>query len=231
MSKFDGCRSQKMHDEEDCVGHFKTLMKQELFTTTAEFAEQLFKLADMPLYDDSSRLLTSGTACSMSLEHWSAVTNLLQEALLPSAVIVHRAQFEALLRSIWVLYAASEEQISKLCANLNLETEQDAKNLPQAADMMAALKVKAPPQAYDALTRFKDNSWKALNSYAHAGIHPIRRHAEGYPPPLIEGIAKNANGLAVLAAMQAVVLGGEQHLQQKILDLAAKYPDCMPAPL
>ena len=203
-------------------------MTQDLFAATAEFSEQLFKLAELPLYNDSSRHSISDIACSMSFEHWSAAIQLLQEVLLSSAVIVHRAQFEALLRSIWVLYAASEEQIGKLSADLNLETEQAAKNLPQVADMMAALKEKGPPQVHDALTRFKDNSWKALNSYAHAGIHPIRRHSEGYPTPLIESIAKNANGLAVIAAMQAAVLGGAQPLQRQILDLAAKYPTCMP---
>jgi hypothetical protein len=70
-----------------------------------------------------------------------------------------------------------------------------------------------------------------LNSYAHAGIHPIRMHAVGYPDQLIENIAINANGLAIVGAMQAVVLSGAQPLQRKILDLAAQYPGCMPPPL
>lgn len=202
-------------------------MKHDFFAATAEFAEQLFKLIELPRYDDSNRLLVSDIACSLSFDHWSAVLKLLQEALLPSAVVVHRAQFEALLRSIWVFYAASEEQLGKLSTQLNHETEQAAKNLPQVADMMAALKEKGPAKVHDALTRFKDNSWKALNSFAHAGNHPIRRHADGYQPTLIESIARNANGLAVIAAMQAAVLGGAQPLQRQILDLAAKYPACM----
>lgn len=206
-------------------------MTRDIFEATDEMAAQLFKLIDLPLCNASSRLITSDVACSMSLEHWVATHNLLRSAMLPSAITVHRAQFEALLRSIWVLYAASEEQISKLSAELHLETEQGAKNLPQVAEMMSALSKKGPQQAYEALGRFKDNSWKALNSYAHAGIHPIRRHAEGYPLQLIESIAKNSNGLAVLSAMQASVLSGVQPLQRKILDLAARYPDCMPPPL
>lgn len=206
-------------------------MKRDLFSETTDFAKRLFKLIELPLYDDSTRLEISDIACSMSFEHWKAATRLLQDALLPSAVIIHRAQFEAVLRSIWVLYAASDEQIGKLASPLNLEAEQAAKNLPQVANMLGALKEKGPPQAHDALTRFKDNSWKALNSYAHAGIHPIWRHAEGYPTPLIEGIVRNTNGLAVIAAMQAAVLSGVQPLQREILDLAARYPDCMPPPL
>ncbi|MDP2433997.1 MAG: hypothetical protein Q8O33_18545 [Pseudomonadota bacterium] len=206
-------------------------MNRDVFDATKEFAAKLFELVDLPLYDQSSRLVTSDVACSMSLEHWSATLQLMQSALLPSAVTVHRAQFEALLRSIWILYAANDQQIDKLVSDLNLETDQTAKNLPQVADMLTALEKNGPAQAFEALTRFKDNSWKALNSYAHAGIHPIRRHAEGYPIPLIESITKNANGLAVVAVMQASVLSGAQPLQREILDLASKYPECMPPPL
>lgn len=206
-------------------------MKCDVFEATEELAVQLFKLIDLPLLNASSRLAVSDVACSMSLEHWTATRSLLKTAMLPSAVTVHRVQFEALLRSLWVLYVASEEQLAKLSAVLTIETEQDAKNLPQVAEMMTALSKNGPPQAYEALSRFKDNSWKALNSYVHAGIHPIRRHAEGYPIQLIESIAKNANGLAILSAMQAAVLSGVQPLQREILDLAAQYPDCMPPPL
>lgn len=206
-------------------------MSRDTFKYTEEFSAKLFGLVRLPLYDQSTRLVTSDVACSLSLEHWRATINLLQVGLLPSAMAVHRAQFEALLRSVWILYAATDLQINKLASELNLETEQAAKNLPQVAEMMADIEKEAPPQAHEALVRFKDNSWKALNSYAHAGIHPIRRHAEGYPRPLMEGIAKNANGLAIVAAMQASVLCGVQPLQRQILDLAAKYPECMQPPL
>lgn len=203
-------------------------MNQDLYRATQELATKLFALVDLPRYDESARLVSSDIACSMSLEHWSATIHLLQAALLPSAVTVHRAQFEALLRSIWILYAASDSHINKFATKLTLEAEQAAKNLPQTAQMMSALQEKGPPQAYEALARFKDNSWRALNSYVHAGIHPIRRHAEGYPITLIESIAKNANGLAIVAFMHTSVLCGVQSLQRQILDLAAKYPECMP---
>ena len=205
-------------------------MHRDVFVATEELAAKLLQLIDLPLFDDTSRLVVSDVACSMSLEHWAATRSLLNAGMLPSAVVVHRAQFEALLRSIWILYAAPEEHLSKLSAELTVETEQNAKNLPQVADMMAAVNKKGPPQAYEALNRFKENSWKALNSYAHAGLHPIRRHAEGYPVQLIESIARNANGLAILSAMQVAVLSGLQPLQREILDLAAQYPDCMPPP-
>lgn len=188
-------------------------------------------IIDVPLFDDSPRFQISDVACSLSLEHWTSARALLRSGLLPSAVVVHRAQFEALARSIWLLYAASDDHLSKLTAILSLESEQAAKNMPQTAEMLEHLAKKAPPPAYDALSRFKENSWKALNSFAHAGIHPIRRHADGYPVELLKNILRNANGLAVVGCMQAVVLAGQQPLQRSILALASKKPTCMPPPL
>ena len=206
-------------------------MARNIFKATVDLSEKLLPLIDLALFDNSSRLVVSDISCSLSLEHWKATLNLLEGDLLPSSVVVHRAQFESLLRSVWILYAASDAQINKLSEVLTLESEQNAKNLPQVADMMASVNKKGPPQAFDTLNRLKENSWKALNSYAHAGIHPIRRHAEGYPVQLLESIARNSNGLAVVSAMQAVVLAGAQPLQREILNLASQYPDCMPPPI
>ena len=97
--------------------------------------------------------------------------------------------------------------------------------------MMQALEISGPKEAYDALARFKNHSWKALNSYAHAGIHPLRRHAEGYPAALAHGVLCNSNALAILSGMQAVVLSGAQPLQRELLALGARHSSCMPPPL
>lgn len=202
-----------------------------IFDESDNLAEEFMALIDVPLFDDSLCIRTSDVACSLSLEHWASVRALLRSGLLPSAVVVLRAQFEALVRSIWLLYAASEDHLSKLTTILSLESEQTAKNLPQTAEMMQALAKKAPPEAYNALSRFKENSWKPLNSYVHAGIHPIRRHNDGYPAQLVHDVLRNANGLAVVGCMQAAVLSGQQSLQPSILALAAKHPACMPPPL
>lgn len=202
-----------------------------LIEETEDFATKLYSIIDVPRFDDTERIRVSDVACSMSLEHWDAARSLLNGGLLPSALVVHRAQFEALVRSVWALYAASDGKIGKLSATLSLESEQVAKNLPQIAEMMADLSTKAPPQAYDALNRFKDNSWKALNSYAHAGIHPLRRHEEGYPVVLLASVLRNANGLAVVAGMQAAVLSGRQLLVKEVLAVSLAHPSCMPPPL
>lgn len=203
----------------------------EIFRQSDLLAEKIQLLIDMPLLNESARIITSDVACSLSFEHWHSVRALLECSLLPSSIVIHRAQFESLVRSVWITYSASEDQIDKLSTDLNLESEQAAKNLPQVADMIVSIGKSGPREAFDALSRFKDNSWKALNSYVHAGIHPIRRHSEGYPVKLIYDVLRNANGLAVMSAMQAVVLSGEQPMQKDVLELAFDFNECMPPPL
>ena len=194
-------------------------------------AEELLALVDLPLCNDTARVDIADTACSLSFEHWHSVRLLLAGSLLPSALVVHRSQFEAILRSIWLTYAASDGDVARLASDLSLEAEQAAKGVSQTQYMMAALAQSGPAEAHAALARFKDNSWKALNSYAHAGIHPLRRHADGYPTGLMHGVLCNANGLAILSGMQAAVLSGAQPLQREVLALAARHPSCMPPPL
>lgn len=194
-------------------------------------ADELLDLLDMPLCNDSARVGIADTACSLAFEYWHSVRLLLAAGQLPAALVVHRSQFEALLRSVWLTYAASDLDIAKLTAELNLESEQAAKNLPAANKMMEDLAKSGPIEAHGALARFKEQSWKALNSYAHAGIHPLRRHAVGYPVPLMRGVLCNSNGLGVLSAMQATVLSGAQPLQKQILQIAAAYATCMPPPI
>ena len=130
---------------------------------------------------------------------------------------------------MWLTWPAREEDLAKLTATLDLESEQAAKNMPTVALMMQTIQEKAPPAAYTALNLFKEHNWKALNSYTHAGIHPLRRHADGYPTALIHNVLRNANGVGVMSCMQAVVLSGKQLLQTDILAIAARYPSCTPA--
>ena len=203
----------------------------DIFDESDALAEELLAVIDMPLINDSPKIRTSDVACSLVLEHWHSARALPRRGLLPSAVVVHRAQFEALTRSIWLAYAASDEGAAKLTAMLSLESEQMAKNMAQMAEMMQDLAKRAPPQAYEALSRFKDNSWEALNSYAHAGLHPIRQHHDGYPFKLLHDVLRNANGLGIMSCMQAVVLSGQQQLQRVLLEVTSKHSTCTPAPL
>ena len=143
-------------------------------------------------------------------------------------MVVHRAQFEATIRSVWLTYSASEADVAKLASDLNAESEQAAKNSPSVVAMMDALAGKAPSQALEALGRIRSNSWRPMTSYAHAGIHAISRHREGHPVSLLHAILKNTNGLAVLGYFQLVGICGRQAMQREILALAEPFFACLP---
>lgn len=196
---------------------------EHIFEQSEALAADVTQAIALPLYDDSERLRVSDLLCSLAVEHSASARALLQAGLLPSALVIHRAQFEAVLRSIWTLYAASDAQLGKLAAELTVDSEQAAKNLPSASAMMEELAKKAPAGAYAPLHEFKTHNWQALNSYVHAGIHPIRRHMNGYPGGLILQALLNVNGLFVLAAMQAAILTGVPNLQREVLAAAARY--------
>ena len=70
-----------------------------IFDESDSLAEKLMAMIDAPLFDDSPRLRISDVACSLSLEHWASARALLRSGFLPSAIVVHRAQFEALNQS------------------------------------------------------------------------------------------------------------------------------------
>lgn len=70
-------------------------------------------------FDMSSRITASFQACSVSLEHARGLRTLMAEDLPTSAIALMRLQFEALTRSVWLLYAASDAAVEKLTAPLS----------------------------------------------------------------------------------------------------------------
>jgi hypothetical protein len=62
----------------------------------------------------------------------------LELGLLPSALVVHRTQFESLVRSIWLTWPAREDDLPNLTVTLDLDSEQAAKNMPTVPLMRIA---------------------------------------------------------------------------------------------
>lgn len=195
-----------------------------LFDQSDALAAEVIQVIDHPLYDDRDRFKVSNRLCLLSMEHAHGARALLAAGFMSSALVIHRAQFEAVTRAIWSMYAASDREVEKLASSLTLDTEQAAKSLPTVTVMMAALAEKGPAPPVESLREFMDYNWKALNSYVHAGIHPVCRHVEGYPAALIREALLNVNGLLMLTAMQASVLTGLPGLQRQVLEVGGRYP-------
>ena len=206
------------------------MIDHEIFQRSEQLVQNMIEIIDHPAYDGSARITASGNLCQLSIEHSCAFRKLAENGMFTSSFVVLRAQFEAVLRAIWTLYSATDNQIERLSAQLDIESEQSAKNLPQAHDMLSALA--STPNAkvpFDALSAFKGSAWKALNSYAHAGIHPLSRMTNGYPLELVIANVRVSNALAMIAAMQFCILTGIPGLQKKLSPLNESFHDCLPA--
>lgn len=99
----------------------------------------LASIVDYPLWDESPRVTLSATLAVGSLQFAAAVRTLCNAGLLLGASATLRSQFEALIRSVWVLHRATDNQIERLSANLSHETQQASKNIPLVNEMMAEL--------------------------------------------------------------------------------------------
>ena len=196
-----------------------------------KFFEALEELINHPFYDDSEKLKISVVLADISLNFALSVRLLCVNGQLLGSSTCLRSQFEALVRSIWIFHCATDNQVSRLNQpDLSLETQQGAKNIPQATEMLGDLeKLQHLHLLTEALREFKDCSWQPLNSFVHSGIHAVHRTRFGSPPQLIDQTFRISNGFCVFAYNHLAVLTGVPGIQREIMAASAKYTSVLPA--
>lgn len=202
---------------------------QKAFVRTDEFAEKLVAQIRIPLLSKEPKVRLCHIICSLALEHWGAAVGALTDGHFSSAVVLHRCQFEAIVRGVWLLFAASEDEVKALDSELSHSNANAASKLPSATKMLDELEGRIVPiGALVPLQEFRDISWKHMNSYVHTGLHPISRHEQGYPPEMVLSVLRNANGLALHTAMFITVLTSRPFLQYELIAMAKGFPECVP---
>lgn len=175
-----------------------------------------------------NRYFLSATASVISLEHAMGILTLIERGGFTSTFALFRVQYEALTRAIWLLYGASEHWVEKLSAPLTTENAKKANEGPMLSKMLEEIQGKAPDVVTAQLKEFKEYSWKALSSFIHVGLHPLKRKAEGYPAELIERVLRQSNGLSLMATMLLTVLSGDHRQQGKVSALQVEFAACCP---
>lgn len=193
----------------------------------------LVALSRVEHWDERPRQLACGNSCQLSLEHSQAVSVLFATGLPNAACVAMRAQYEAVLRAAWLLYCATPDEVNRLLQPLTLETEQGAKNLPGALKMLGALQARLADEPglkglVQPLTEAHSVLWKALNSFAHAGIHALHRSEFGFPEALVMDTVKNSNVLAHFAARLMVRTGVPVELHRVVDRAWQGFEDCLP---
>ncbi|WP_376712353.1 DUF6988 family protein, partial [Acinetobacter baumannii] len=84
---------------------------------------------------------------------------------------------------------------------MSVETAETGKDAPMLADMLKALGASptAPQGLVEQLEACRKVMWKALNSFAHGGLHPLARFGTGYPRRLSCDVLRNSNALLAMA--------------------------------
>lgn len=197
-----------------------------------DLEDSLFQVLDpetYELFNDSARLQFALAACEVSMDHARAVRALIGNGLVTPALSLMRPQGESVVRAMWLLYAASDEQIAKLAVPLSREAEKAANKLPMLSDMISALEGKAPANAVAMVLLFKEMHAPALNSFVHGGIHPLQRHMTGYPEPLIVQVVCASNALMTMAGMAMALLSGDAARAKVMSNIQLEFADCLPS--
>lgn len=201
-----------------------------LFERTAEFHEQVQLHVQTLEPVPEQRFIIAFQAGLLSLEHAISAIVLFEYELPSSAIALTRPQFESLVRGIWLLHAASENWVSKLSEPLTMESAKRANEGLGLAEMLKQLEANpdAPRSIVAQLGEYKDATWKAMNSYAHGGLHPLSRTASGYPPQLIYDITRNVNGATALTTQLLSILTGVPNAMVPVRRLHESFMDILP---
>jgi len=172
-------------------------------------------------------LLTQGTI-GIVFEHGISIIVLVEANHLASASVLLRAQFEALVRALWLHYVADDAWIEKYFAKVQADPRKDPNISRGMDDMLKDLAEKADPAIARKLVPLKDGAWGPLNSYVHTGIHPIVQQHVGYSPDFAMPTLRNSNGLTGMAALLAADLSGSRPMMMAVIGIQHAHADCLP---
>ena len=214
-------------------GATRVMTEQELaafIERNAQFHERVAEnLSELAPYPEQRYDLAMKSAL-LSVEHGMAAFALVSIQLHAPGYTLLRTQFETLVRGIWLMYSASDTWIDKLSQPLTEETAEASKDALMPDKMLKALRSSgtAPAPLLDQLEACKDAIWKALNSFAHGGFHPLARVETGYPPQLTFDVLRNSNAIVALASQLAAIVSGDPQNMNPIRTLHTEFADCLP---
>lgn len=183
---------------------------------------------DFELCSGGANVVACFNACEVALEHARALRELISAGFHTTAASVLRMQFEALVRAMWLLWAANESELEKINAPLSSESEAAASKLPMVAKMIERLKDAGPRGAYEMVNGFKSTMLGGLNSFVHSGIHPLQRSRMGYPERLVAQVLQNSNAVFLMTTMLLANLTGDAAISKAMSKIQPGFADCLP---
>lgn len=170
------------------------------------------RIDGLSIPDDSRHRLAS--ACfDIAGEHQKAIVLLVACRLYGSAFSLIRQIFEAYIRGAWLLHCATHTELERFKCDRY-------KKIAQLIDAIERL------DAYNdgTFSRFRTESWKAMNSFTHTGFsHVVRRMTENSIEPNYEEseILKTlnvANSFGLMSAIETALMAKNEDIANEILE-------------
>jgi hypothetical protein len=137
-------------------------------------------------------------------------------------------QYEALVRGAGWLFSADDDAVALAHEPLAEYSDAGGRKWLGAPVMLHALQGKAPTGLTAPLRQFHTVAGTGLNSYAHAGIHPLQRRLEGFAEALARQTLQNSNGLLHLAYRLLAPLTGSLDALIAATQLWKRRRACLP---
>lgn len=180
-------------------------------------------------FPSDDRAEVSLLMCNISHEHSYAIRILVGNDLPTAATALVRLQYESLVRAMWILFAAPDDQIPDLNKIISAEIEAlIARDTPSIAKMIQAISEAGHVKASDELARFKQVNWFILNSIVHGGIRPLLLHRHGCSLADALNIVQSSNALSTMTAMFLAIMSEDKEIMQSMSAIQRPFQDCLP---
>lgn len=176
------------------------------------------RLDGVPL-PKTRRYLLAISAFDVVLDHFTAITALIEKRACGSAFALVRSTFEVFVRAVWLKDCADDDELAAF------ERDEYARNF----DLILSKVEELEAFKSGALSGLKKQAWAAMNSYTHGGIHQISRRVKGnaidpnYLDEEVIEVLRIGQLFALLALIQIVQISSRKDLEQaaihKLYDL------------
>ena len=161
------------------------------------------------------RTLIAVACFDVALEHQAAVACLHAADLPGSMLALLRVLSESVVRGLWLLHCASDEELAKFKrGKIDKTFEQLISEFETKIEVAGGV-----------LSNFKTNAWQALNGFTHTGFNQVtRRHAPGrveatYPEYELAQALDVALALGFVGAGQLVSMSNQG---EPVAEISAK---------
>jgi hypothetical protein len=169
------------------------------------------QLSELP-YPNSSRNRLACACFDMALEHYKAITELINLRLSGSEFSLSRLLFESCVRGVWLHRCATEQDVSQY--------ERDRLN-KKMFELIADVE-KTDGFEGKSFSKAKAQTWKPLNSLTHSGYEQLGRRFNGniQEPSYSESdqiiMLNHAKALAFISVYMVSLVSGNSELQKAI---------------